>query len=102
MCDVHFDTAHLAASVTVRLALALVHHGWRLHACGQDIAQHGFIAEIRGADGEPTLVIYPGNMPDDGTEAAALANNLARLAPGQRQLVQRLVADAAAGQGRVV
>ena len=81
-------------------ALALVRHGWQLHAYGQDIAAHGFIAEIPGADGESTLVLYPGNMADDGTEAAALANHLARLAKCQRRAVQRVIADAAAGNGR--
>ena len=42
------------------------------------MARHGFIAEVPGVGGESALVIYPGDMPDDGTAASALANHLAR------------------------
>lgn len=83
-------------------ALALLRHGWRLHACGQELARYGFIAAIPREDGEPMLAVYPGDMADDGTEAAALANHLGRLGNCQRQLIQRLVVDAAAGNGQVV
>lgn len=55
-----------------------------------------------GADGDSALVIYPGVMPDDGTEASALANHLARLGVSRRTFVQRVIGDAAAGEGRVV
>jgi hypothetical protein len=41
-------------------------------------------------------------MTDDGTEASALANHLARLGADQRKFVQRVIGDAAAGEGRVV
>jgi len=41
-------------------------------------------------------------MPADGTEASALANHLARLGMSQRKYVQRVIGDAAAGEGRVV
>ena len=83
-------------------SVTLKRHGWRLYACGEAVAQHGFIAELPGADGDPVLVIYPGGMPDDGTEASALANHLARLGTSQRKFVQRVIGDAAAGEGRVV
>ena len=53
-------------------------------------------------DGDPVLVVYPGGMPADGTEASALANHLARLGTSQRKYVQRVIGDAAAGEGRVV
>jgi len=83
-------------------SVALKQHGWKLYACGDAVAQHGFIAEIPRADGDPVLVVYPGGMPADGTEASALANHLARLGRSQRKVVQRVIGDAAAGEGRVV
>ena len=83
-------------------ALGLLRHGWRLHACGDALARYGFIAEIPDVDGGAMLVVYPGDMADDGTEASALANHLARLGKSQRQFVQRVIADAAAGKGRVI
>lgn len=83
-------------------AAALKQHGWKLYACGDIAAQHGFIAEIPGADGgDPILAVYPGDMADDGTEASALANHFARLGATQRRYVQRVIDDTAAGQGRV-
>jgi len=83
-------------------ALALLRHGWRLHVCGDVLAGCGFIAEIPAVDGDPMLVVYPGDMADDGTEASALANHLARLDNSQRQFEHRVIADAAAGKGRVI
>ena len=83
-------------------SVALKRHGWKLYACGDAVAQHGFIAEIPCGDGDPVLVVYPGGMPADGTEASALANHLARLGTSQRKYVQRVIGDAAAGEGRVV
>lgn len=84
-------------------ALDLLRHGWRLHACGEAIAQGGFIAEIPDADRGAKLVIYPGTgCTDDGTTASALANHLGRLTTRQRQLVQRAIADAMADKGRVI
>lgn len=83
-------------------AVILKQHRWKLYACGDAVARHGFIAEVPGVDGKSALVIYPGDMPDDGTAASALANHLARLGSGQRAFVQRVIGDAAAGQGRVV
>ncbi|ANE83363.1 hypothetical protein A7U43_27955 (plasmid) [Mycobacterium adipatum] len=80
----------------------LKQHGWKLYACGDAVARHGFIAEVPRADGESALVVYPGGMPDDGTAASALANHLARLGSRQRAFVQRVIGDAAAGEGRVV
>ena len=83
-------------------ARMLLARGWRLHACGEPVAAGGFIAEIPCEDGGPLLAVYPHGMRDDGTEASALANYLPRLSPGQREFVQRLIADTAAGEGRVV
>ncbi|ORX13069.1 hypothetical protein [Mycobacterium xenopi] len=83
-------------------ALALLRHGWRLHACGEEIARYGFIAEIPAGDGDAALVVYPGDVSDDGTEASALAHHLARLGKSQRLVVQRVITDAAAGKGRVI
>lgn len=82
-------------------AVALTRRGWQLHACGDALAQYGFMAEVPGAEGNRTLVIYPGGMTDDGTEASALANHLARLGPSQRTLVQRIINGSATGEGRV-
>ena len=94
--------AECAVRIAYWWALVLLRHGWRLHACGDAVARYGFIAEIPTADGAPMLVVYPGDMADDGTEAAALANQLARLRTRQCEFVQRLIADAAAGEGRVI
>jgi len=77
-------------------AHTLLARGWRLHACGEPVAAGGFIAEIPAGDDGPLLAVYPHGMRDDGTEASALANYLARLSPGQREFVQRLIADTAA------
>lgn len=105
------STAHIPGWVrqpdsAVRIAywwaVALKRHGWKLFACGEAVAQYGFVAEIPCAEGDPALVVYPRGMPADGTEASALANHLARLGSGQRKCVQRVIGDAAAGQGRVV
>ena len=89
-----------AVRIALWWAAALRQRGWWLAACGDAIAQHGFIAEIPEAGG-PVLAVYPGDMADDGTEASALANHLARLGASQRHYVQRVIADAAAGEGRV-
>ncbi|WP_240631780.1 hypothetical protein [Mycobacterium colombiense] len=83
-------------------ALALLRQGWQLHACGEDVARLGFVAEMPAPDGEPRLVVYPGDMAPDGTEAAALANHLVRLSTGQRRLVRQAIADPAAGEGRIL
>ena len=105
------DTRHIpgwvqqpdrAARIAYWWAAALKRHGWKLYACGEALAQYGFIAEVPGADGDAALVVYPGGMPDDGTEASALANHLARLGSSQRMFVQRVIGDAAAGEGRVL
>lgn len=82
-------------------AQALKRHGWRLDACGDAVARGGFVAEIPNADGGLDLVIYPGDMADDGTEASALANHLARLGKSQRRVVERVIGGTAAGEGRV-
>lgn len=82
-------------------AVALKHHGWKLYACGNDVAAGGFIAEIPNTAGGMDLVIYPGGMPDDGTEASALANHLGRLDTSQRRIVKQLIDDGAAGEGQV-
>jgi hypothetical protein len=84
-------------------ARALLIRGWQLHACGEDLAQYGFIAEIpTEAAGPPMLVVYPGDVADDGTEASALANHLARLSKSQRRVVQRIIAHTPTRQGRVI
>lgn len=82
-------------------AQALKRHGWKLGACGDTVARGGFIAEIPNADGGMDLVIYPGDMADDGTEASALANHLARLGKSQRRVAEQVISDTAAGEGRV-
>jgi hypothetical protein len=83
-------------------AAALMSHGWRLHACGDAAGRYGFIAEIPAPGGGADLVVYPGDIADDGTEASALANLCARLGFGQRAALQRIVSDAAAGTGQVI
>ncbi len=82
-------------------AVALKRHGWKLYACGDQVARGGFIAEIPNADGGTDLVVYPGGMPDDGTEASVLANHLARLGKSQRRIVEQVIGDTAAGEGLV-
>lgn len=84
------------------LAAALMSHGWRLHACGDAVARFGFIAEIPASGGGADLVVYPGDIADDGTEASVLANVCARLGFAQRAALQRIVSDAAAGMGQVI
>ncbi|OBK11261.1 hypothetical protein [Mycobacterium sp. 1245852.3] len=79
-------------------ALGLRRQGWQLHACGEDVARFGFVAEIPAPDGEPRLVVYPGDMAPDGTEAAALANHLVRLSTRQRRLVRQVLADSGVGE----
>lgn len=81
-------------------ALALKSHGWKLYGCADVVARGGFIAEIPNADGGSELVLYPGDMADDGTEASALATHLARLGMSQRQFVARVIGDTVAGEGR--
>lgn len=83
-------------------ALALLRQGWVLYACGEDVARFGFVAEIPDALGESRLVVYPGDMAEDGTQAAALARHLARLGTRQRRLVRQVLADTAVGKGRVL
>ena len=66
---------------------------------------HGFIAEVPRRGGDTDLVIYPGDMPSDGTAAAALANHLARLArlsPRHQSLARQVIADASANRGRAI
>jgi len=75
-------------------AAVLIAHGWDLYACGEPIAQGGFIAEAPGLTGRSLLAVYPGGMADDGSEASALANQLARLDESQRGEVRRIVAAA--------
>ena len=73
-------------------ANALQAHGWRLWALGEQLAGGGFIAEIGVTGGESIWVVFPRNMPDDGTEASALANFIQRLTFDQRNYLRRLVA----------
>lgn len=82
-------------------AQALKRHGWKLYGCGDPIARGGFVAEVPNADGERDLVLYPGNMPTDHTEASALAKHLSRLDKNQRRLVAELIGDTVTGEGRV-
>ncbi|WP_406774579.1 hypothetical protein [Mycobacterium sp. SMC-21] len=64
-----------------------------MRALGEQLAGGGFIAEIEVTDGESVWVVFPRNMPDDGTEASALANFLQRLTFDQRNYLRRLLAD---------
>lgn len=82
-------------------AQALKRHGWKLYGCGDPIARGGFVAEVPNADGGRDLVIYPGTMPTDHTEASALAKHLSRLDKNQRRLVAELIGDTVTGEGRV-
>lgn len=83
-------------------ALALQCCGWTLHACGQDVARHGFIAEIPRGGCHSTLVIYPGDCADDGSAAAALARQLARLGVSQRRQLRHILSAHTAGPGQVI
>ena len=57
------------------IALLVGDYGWRITAVGEDIAQHGFIAEAPG----DVVAVYPAGMDADGTAAAELARILPRL-----------------------
>ncbi|MDR3664753.1 MAG: hypothetical protein P4L86_30925 [Mycobacterium sp.] len=72
-------------------ASVLQAQGWRLCALGEQVARGGFIAEITEESGESVWVVFPRNMPDDGTEASALANFIQRLTFDQRRYLRRLV-----------
>ncbi|MFL0285099.1 hypothetical protein ACJH6H_07545 [Mycobacterium sp. SMC-21] len=84
---------HRSVRVAYWWANALQAQGWRLRALGEQLAGGGFIAEIEVTDGESVWVVFPRNMPDDGTEASALANFLQRLTFDQRNYLRRLLAD---------
>ncbi|SHV28807.1 Uncharacterised protein [Mycobacteroides abscessus subsp. abscessus] len=73
-------------------ANALQAQGWRLRALGEQLSGGGFIAEIGVVGAESVWVVFPRNMPDDGTEASALANFLQRLTYDQRDYLRRLLA----------
>ncbi|TMS46966.1 hypothetical protein [Mycobacterium sp. DBP42] len=85
-----------AVRVAYWWARELLIRGWLVHACGQDVADGGFIATVPTAGGEPVLALYPSRMRPDGTEAALLAKFIPRLNPVQRRVLQRLVDQAAA------
>lgn len=77
-------------------AMRLIDRGWRLHACGDAVARYGFFAEIPSpGDAQPLLVVFPGDMTEDGSEASALARHLARMERDQRAVVRSLVDHAA-------
>ncbi len=73
-------------------ANALRAQGWRLFALGEQVAGGGFIAEIGLDRDESVWVVFPRGMPDDGTEASALANCFQRLTFDQRHYLRRLLA----------
>ncbi len=73
-------------------ANALQAQGWRLRALGEQLAGGGFIAEIGVVGDESVWVVFPRNMPDDGTEASALANCFQWLTFDQRNYLRRLLA----------
>jgi hypothetical protein len=73
-------------------ANALQAQGWRLRAVGEQLAGGGFIAEIGVTGEEAVWIVFPRHMPDDGTEASALANFLQRLTFDQRDYLRRLLA----------
>jgi hypothetical protein len=73
-------------------ATALRAQGWRLFEVGEQIAGGGFIAEIGLVGNEPVWIVFPRNMPDDGTEASALVYQLQRLTFDQRDYFRRLLA----------
>jgi hypothetical protein len=73
------------------LAHALQVRGWQVSALGDPVARGGFIAEIPEGSGESIYAIYPRDIPEDGTEATALANSLQRLTFEQRRHLERLV-----------
>ncbi|OBJ39734.1 hypothetical protein A5630_02135 [Mycolicibacterium mucogenicum] len=83
-----------AVRVAYWWANALQAQGWRLRALGEPLAGGGFLAEIGLTGEESVWVVFPRNMPDDGTEASALANYLQRLTFDQRNYLRRLVASA--------
>lgn len=100
-CSAERNAAHIPGMICqpprpVRVAYwwanALQAQGWRLCALGEQLAGGGFIAEIGLAGGESVWVVFPRNMPDDGTEASALANFIQRLTFDQRNYLRRLVA----------
>lgn len=74
-------------------ANALQAQGWRLRALGEQLAGGGFIAEIGVVGDESVWVVFPRNMPDDGTEASALANCFQWLTFDQRNYLRRLLAN---------
>lgn len=97
------NSAHISGLISqparpVRVAYwwaeALQARGWRLSALGEPMARSGFIAEIPEGPGESVLAIYPRDIPDDGTEASALANSLQRLTFEQRRYLARLISHA--------
>ena len=97
------NSAHIPGMIcqpqrSVRVAYwwanALHAQGWRLYALGEQLAGGGFIAEIAMTGGESVWVVFPRNMPDDGTEASALANFLQRLTFDQRNYLRRLLVAA--------
>ncbi|BBX82593.1 hypothetical protein [Mycolicibacterium aubagnense] len=99
-CSAGRNSAHIPGMICqpprpVRVAYwwanALQAQGWRLCALGEQLAGGGFIAEIGAAGGESVWVVFPRNMPDDGTEASALANFIQRLTFDQRNYLRRLV-----------
>ncbi|WP_418002238.1 hypothetical protein ACNO8X_18920 [Mycobacterium sp. PDNC021] len=96
------NSAHISGLISqparsVRVAYwwaeALQARGWRLSALGHPMARSGFIAEIPEGPGQFVLAIYPRDIPDDGTEASALANSLQRLTFEQRRYLARLVSQ---------
>jgi len=95
------NSAHIPGMISqpprpVRVAYwwanALQAQGWRLRALGDQLAGGGFIAEIGVVGDESVWVVFPRDMPDDGTEASALANYLQRLTYDQRNYLRRLLA----------
>ena len=104
------NSAHIPGMISqpprpVRVAYwwanALQAQGWRLHALGDQLACGGFVAEIGLVGDESVWVVFPRNMPDDGTEASALANFLQRLTHDQRNYLRRLVATVPGSSQRV-
>ncbi|WP_285030625.1 hypothetical protein [Mycolicibacterium sp. lyk4-40-TYG-92] len=83
-------------------ANALQAQGWCLRALGEQLAGGGFIAEIGVTGEESVWVVFPRNMPDDGTEASALANFLQRLTFDQRNYLRRLLAARSDADGSFV
>lgn len=103
----HRNSAHIPGMIcqpprSVRVAYwwaaALQAQGWRLFEVGEQTAGGGFIAEIQLVGDESVWVICPRDMPEDGTEASALANHLQRLTFDQRDYFRRLLAAGPARQ----